>query len=103
VRGRHWVWRRRRQVERVHGREGAALAFLRGFLPSLVIIVLSFSCETVAKGGSTDVVFEDDETQRSTGPGLVAIDSSATLELVGIGDTNGDEDGPGGCGMWREE
>ena len=103
MRGRHWVWRRRRQVERIHGREGTALALLRRFLPSLVIVALPFSCEAVAERGCADIVFEDDETQRSTGPGLVAIDSGATLELVGIGDSNGDEDSPGGCGMWREE
>ena len=103
MRGRYCVWRRRRQVERVHGGEGTALAFLRGFFPSLVIVALSFSCEAVAEGGGTDAIFEDHETQGSTGPGLVAIDGGATLELVGVGDSNGDEDGPGGCGMWREE
>jgi hypothetical protein len=97
------VWRRRWHIERIHGRVGTALALLRGFFPGLVVVTLSLGCEAVANCGDTYVIFEDNKPQRSSGPGLVAIDGGATLEFVGVGDSDGDEDGTRGCGVWREE
>ena len=103
MRGRDWVWRRGREIVGEHGGKGTALALLGRFIPSLVAVALSLGCEAVASGRRTGVVFKDNKPQRSTGPGLVAIDGGATLEFVRVGDPNGNENGPGGRGMWGEE
>ena len=103
MRGRDWVWRWGREIVGEHGGEGTALAFLGRFLPSLVAVALSFRCEAIASARRTSVIFEDNKPQRSTGPGLVAIDRGAALEFVSVGYPNGNENGPGGRGMWREE
>lgn len=51
------MWWRRRQIKGEHGGEGTTLALLRGFFPGLIVVVLSFSCKTVANGGGTGVIF----------------------------------------------
>lgn len=103
MRGRDWVWRRGREIVREHGGEGTALAFLGRFLSSLVAVALSFRREAVACARGTSIVFKDNKPQRSTGPGLVAINGGTALEFVSVGDPNCNENGPGGRGMWGEE
>ena len=103
MRSRGQLWRWRRNVVGVHGGEGVTLALLGGFFSSPVAVALSLICEAVASGRRTSIIFQDNKPQRSTGPGLVAIDGGTTLEFVGVSDPDGDEDGPGGCGMRREE